>query len=112
MVYIDETVVQSALGGILLLVAGAWVLWAAAWLRRIELRAAAEAEAEALGLRLAREGWGPEQRALGSFQDVAVELRWRRSVGALRVRARVGGGRWREAPAEGLGAWLAQAVSG
>ena len=112
MVYIDETVVQSALGGILLLVAGAWVLWAAAWLRRIELRAMAEGAAEAMGMELSREGWGPEQRAVGTVQGVPVELRWRRAVGPLRVRARVGGGRWQEAPTDALPAWVAEAVSG
>lgn len=112
MVYIDETVVQSALGGILLLVAGAWVLWAAAWLRRIELRATAEAAAQALGMELRREGWGPEQRAVGMVRGVPVELCWRRAVGPMHVRARVGAGRWQEAPADALGDWVARAVSG
>lgn len=88
--YLDETVCYSILAGILVLLAGTWVLWGAGWLRRVELQAIAEPCARALGLSFRPEGWGAAVCAGGTLAGRAVEVRWHAALtGAVRVHARV-----------------------
>ena len=109
---LDDTVVHGALAGILLLLAGAWVAWIAAWLRRLELRPLVAPLADELGLTLLREGWGPELRAVGEIGSRPIQVRFRLGLGALRVRASVGDtARWTELQGEDIAGLLRQAVN-
>lgn len=111
MVYLDDTVIQSALGGIVLALAAVWAAWCVAWLRRIELRSGAEAAARELGLELSPEGLGPSLRARGALGGQPVEIRWRHGFGALKVRVRVAEEPWAEAPADAVAGWTRARLS-
>ncbi len=96
MAYVDESVLGAILGGILVLLGVLWALWAAAWVRRVELRAAAEPLVREFGLAWAAEGLGRQVRARGTLGAREVELRVYLPADLPRYRARFRGERWFE----------------
>lgn len=95
MIYVDGTIAASELAGILVLVGLIWALWGAGWLVRIEVHALAAPIVDRLGLRWAREGFGPRVRAVGERDGQPFELRFGRGAepGTLRAWQRADG-RW------------------
>jgi hypothetical protein len=89
---------------VLILLAAAWTLWGACWLRRVELRREHDPMVRSLGLVWAREGLGPVVRAAGTVAGHRVEIRWRRLFDDGRVRVCVDGVVVALAEVEALGA--------
>lgn len=106
MIYVDEMVYGCILGGVLILVLVGWAAWAAAWVRRVELRAAAEPLVREFGLAWLDEGLRMRVGARGRVEQREVELRVGLPVARPVFRARIGGGRWealdRDQPAAAL----------
>jgi hypothetical protein len=98
--HLDVTAAYSIVASALVVLAGIWVLWGSAWLRRVELSAIAGPAVRALGLRFAREGWRGRVLARGELRGRPVEVRWRgRLDGVVVAEARVGEeGAWTRVP--------------
>jgi len=105
-IYVDEMVVGCILGGVLILALMGWAGWAAAWVRRVELRAAAEPLVREFGLAWMDEGVRARVGARGRVGQHVVELNVRPPVARPVFRARIGAGRWesldRDQPAAAL----------
>lgn len=93
-VYVDESVLGCILGGVLVLLGVVWALWIAAWVRRVELRAAAEPLVREFGLAWTAEGLRARVSARGRVGDREVELRVSTPAELPRYRARIAGERW------------------
>lgn len=76
---IDEVYLNGVLSGILLGVAGIWVLWLVNALWRASLRP----YAEALPFEMRPSGWRPRFRGAGVVGDRAVEVELRGGLGGL-----------------------------
>lgn len=92
--YVDESVLGSIFAGVLVLFGVLWALWAAAWVRRVELRAAAEPLVREFGLEWMAEGLGKRVSARGRVGDLDVELRVSSPTDLPRYQARIRGTRW------------------
>jgi hypothetical protein len=103
-IYVDESVLGSVLGGVVVVLGMIWALWAVGWVRRVELRERLEPTLRALGLSWGADGLGALVRAQGSVEarPVSLELRAPGDV----ARLRVAGEAWRKVPVGELAATL------
>lgn len=93
-VYVDESVLASILAGVLVLAGIGWAWWGANWVRRVELRAAAEPLLREFGLSLQAEGMRPHISASGRVGPNEVEIRVSTPADRPRYRVRIGRSRW------------------
>lgn len=90
----EESAAGSILAGFLVVLAALWMMWGAAWLRRVELREHVQSVVTALGLEFRPEGLGASLRAHGRVDGRHVEVRWRLGLdGRVRAAARRAGKR-------------------
>ncbi len=96
--YIDVTVLNSILAGLLILVGALWafIAFQRLWQQSLgEEARSAIAAAEALGLQRQRPGYGPRVEVRGQLGGQAARLSWVGGIGGPRTVLEVGGRRQR-----------------
>jgi len=78
----------------------AWALWAAGWIRRVELRHGLEPMIGALGLTWLPQGLRARVTASGEVEGRLIVLRGERRGGETVVTIRVGTGAWARVDAD------------